>query len=568
MSQTDKTPAEELKEIPAEEEKGTSSGPELSARPNGAALPAVVKERQKIATWSRRGTSSVKPSNAPQVPALLPPPLPAPYMAAPAAESAPPDNIGAPFVEEIASSFAAQEQADREQEKEKLKQTEPKQAAQEQPDAPDKRLAQALSRVIAMFREHPIRYELKIGLAVVAICGAGLMLKQIVPEQPSPLGEKPPAGKIERAVASIEPPAAQNPEPQSFTPISVPVPDSIPSPAEPNPAPTPVESAPSPKDARDDAVEDSLHNLHSPAPASDVIAIASPPPSDTVEAAPQPNSPVAEQPRQEAKPASAKEAKPADAKDLDAAEVGFKAALAHGKATKDKQLIATASGELGAILYKRGELDAAEAALRQSLGLYEELSPTDDALKEGTARISNALGQLYRDRGQFDKAEKMYNKAVAIDKAMGRDADLANDYNNLGLLYQARKKPDLAEQAYVEALRIQKKLQSNEGIASSYANLGQVHFSSGDLDRAVDMFKKAIAVEDAGRLRRGIAMDYSNLGVVYAKRRDFANACACWRKARRMLQDAGMKTELARVQRALRAEPCSQYSEATPLELR
>ena len=66
----------------------------------------------------------------------------------------------------------------------------------------------------------------------------------------------------------------------------------------------------------------------------------------------------------------------------------------------------------------------------------------------------------------------MYNKAADIDKTLGRNAELANDYNNLGLVYLARKKLDLAEHVYLKSCDIQKALKSNEGIASSYAKSG------------------------------------------------------------------------------------------------
>jgi tetratricopeptide (TPR) repeat protein len=485
-------------------------------------------------------------------------------------------------------------------------------------------LARTSSRMMTQVRQYPLRPGVRVAVVVAAICGAGFLLERSLARRSAPVGgETPPATiehfpikwtPLERVSASIETPGVSGPEPKSPEPkgpelaspevsappstepeVKTPEPeapgpkapepvlDSASPPAGVAPVAAPIENAPEPKetpglraeaggphqDARDNVVE-----ARAEAPVSDAVAVApakpseAAPPSDIIvipstkssgesEPAPQatPNSQVAE-PFKRA-------AKPADAKDVDGTEVGFKAALVRGKATKDKRLIATASGELGAIFYKRGELDAAEAAFRQSLVLYEELSSTDDALKEGAARMSNALGRLHRDRGHLDKAEKMFNKAAAIDKALGRNAELASDYTHLGQVFVARKKLDLAEHAYLDALRLQQALKANEGIASSYASLGQIYFTHGDLNKAVEMFKKAITVENAGSLKRGIGMDYSNLGVVYAKRRDFVNACACWRKARRLLQEAGMTPELGRVQRALREEACAQVSEAS-----
>ena len=132
-----------------------------------------------------------------------------------------------------------------------------------------------------------------------------------------------------------------------------------------------------------------------PPPVPDVVASAKVPDApnigapDAADAAPAPARSAAEPTGQDEK--DEKDEKQAAADNLDA-EARLRAALARGKATGDKRLMAVASGELGAILYERGELDDAEAAFRRSLRLYEELSPGANAIKEGIARTSDGLG--------------------------------------------------------------------------------------------------------------------------------------------------------------------------------
>lgn len=526
--------------------------------------------------------------------------------------SAAPDDIGAPFVEAIASSFAGLRKNPGSPEPSAVvgEDLGPGESsiAREQSDAPAEcvapvetaaevteperwplrqSLARASSRVMARVRERPLRRDLRISLAAAGLCSTGFLMLQIVVERPADPGETATVDVTERATASVDrqdpaPAEAKNPEP---------APAPAPFPPEPDPALASGENIPLTEDtageeavaasrmaaggarteetseetARSagveaspahapDCVQEAFHN-HCPTPASDATAA-----QTAIGVAAVQDPPAAEQPGQGAKQAPAE--------DLDAAEARLKAALAQGKATKDKPLIAATSGELGAIFYKRGELDDAEAAFRQSLGLYEELSPADAALREGMARASNALGQIHRDRGQWDKAEKMYRKAAALDEALGRNVELAGDYNALAAVHQALKRYDMAEQAFLKALHIQKKLKSGEGIASSCGALGEFYFLRGDLERAAEMFRSAIAAGDAARLKRSVALDYSNLGIVYAKGRNDASACASWRKARRMMEDAGMKPELGRVQRAMRAHGCSQNGEAASLEQR
>jgi tetratricopeptide (TPR) repeat protein len=491
MSTTDRPPSAAPKKVPV---------------PTNRAEPSAAKEQPKITSWSRHGAAT-RPASSLQTPVLRPlsvaepadpPKAPDAQVSTPpqATVEAPPDDFAAPFIEAIAPAPSAKPE---------------KSSDSDKPDHVSfslqsivQTLTRASVRLIAGFHERPIRRELKIGLIAAAICGAGLALERIVVERSPSHTPNAPVDKIEPAPALIKTQAAGNPEPAAPAPVS----DSAQPPAGPDPAAKPVENAPEHKNARDldiktsqsenagsgvqnagekDA-EETLHPHHNPAPASDAIA-----------------SPAVAEPL-------AQRTEPANARNLDAVEAGLKATLAQGNTTNDKRLIASASGELGVILYKRGKLS---------------------------------------------EAEKLHGKAIAIDTELNRSAELANDYTNLGRVYLAWKKLDLAEENYLKALDIQKNLNLNEGIAANYSNMGEVYFDHHDLRKAEDMFKKAVAIEEAEGLKRAAATDYDNLGIVYAKRRSYANACASWRKARHIFHEAGMKPEMARVQRSLSGRTCT-----------
>ena len=76
-------------------------------------------------------------------------------------------------------------------------------------------LARLPARVIEIFRERPIRRELKIGLAAVVICGAGLTLGQMVLGRPAPVSENAPAETVERSSAAIKSQDAHSPSPRT-----------------------------------------------------------------------------------------------------------------------------------------------------------------------------------------------------------------------------------------------------------------------------------------------------------------------------------------------------------------
>jgi tetratricopeptide (TPR) repeat protein len=565
MSRADNDPTDELQEILVSidrilaEEKGGAPASPPAAKVKAA---RAVTERSGKAAGLKRGVAT----------------------GGRRAKMATPEDIGAPFIEAIASSFAAQKAV----EPKKIRDVSPalpaggRGAPGKADAAPAAEAAPRRVWAVAPFRDRPIRREVIAGLGGAAICCAGLAAVAIIFEHPSepgrfspPPDERMTAGLVQRAVmlpaSAIAPvavlvraPEAQTravPETKSAdaAPDPIPVANGPPSP----PAPPPVDSASAPEESAAEAVrtvsdderpaEMSIQSPSEIEPSGS--AVAAPKEVDSVEDVLTSPPSVARRLRSARRRAGAGE--------LDTPEGRLKAALAHGRATADKRLVAEAGGRLGVVLHQRREFDQAEAALRESLSLYEELAANDDALKADVARICAALGQLLRDRGELDKAERLHDKAIAIDQSLGRYPELAEDYGDLARVHEARKKFDLAEQAYLNALRLHKDLKQDKGIANTYSGLGEVYYDRRDLQKATETFRKAIAVEESARLGRELATDYGNLGVVYAERRDGANACSSWRKSRRLYKEAGMKRELSRVQRALRAHSCSRQGEST-----
>jgi tetratricopeptide (TPR) repeat protein len=50
----------------------------------------------------------------------------------------------------------------------------------------------------------------------------------------------------------------------------------------------------------------------------------------------------------------------------------------------------------------------------------------------------NNLGNVHATRGKLDRAVEMYEKALAIDKELGRREGMASNYGNLGNVYKTR----------------------------------------------------------------------------------------------------------------------------------
>jgi tetratricopeptide (TPR) repeat protein len=163
-----------------------------------------------------------------------------------------------------------------------------------------------------------------------------------------------------------------------------------------------------------------------------------------------------------------------------------------------------AHNNLGNALQDRGDLDGAEAALREALRL-------DPTYSHGWVNLGSAL----HDRRDLDGAE------VALREAIRLDPKLAPAHHNLGNLLRDKQDPDGAEAAFREALRL------DPIQAATHNGLGNVFASRDDLAAAEAEYREAI------RLDPNYAAPHNGLGVIRQKT-DPAGALAEFREALRL----------------------------------
>ncbi len=193
--------------------------------------------------------------------------------------------------------------------------------------------------------------------------------------------------------------------------------------------------------------------------------------------------------------------------DLGKAEAQFNIILNHDKAAggdaSAKEWQAIAYGNLGAVHEARKELGGAVAMYQKALAINKELGR-----KEGMATAFTNLGNIYRIREDLDAAQAMFKKAIKINEEIGDIEGLANNYNGLGTIHDVRNELDDAEAMYQKSLVINVELGSKEGIANAFANLGRILKARGDLDGAKEAWFAARAVfEDYGMSHKVQKMD-------------------------------------------------------------
>ena len=119
-------------------------------------------------------------------------------------------------------------------------------------------------------------------------------------------------------------------------------------------------------------------------------------------------------------------------------------------------------------------------------------------------------------RREFESAKELFEKALAIHKALDRKDGMAAAYAHLGDLYSSAREFEQAQAMIGEALALNKGLQRKKEMADNYRDLAETH--SYDLDQADALFKEAVALHEALGLKEELARDYESLAAINMKR--------------------------------------------------
>ena len=112
------------------------------------------------------------------------------------------------------------------------------------------------------------------------------------------------------------------------------------------------------------------------------------------------------------------------------------------------------------------------------------------------AALNNNISMVYRDTGEFDKAEQALDIAFRIIRGIPEcRGELATTYINLGELQVRQNKLEMARESFEEACRM---FETDGGgdvhYSSACAGLGQVYYLKGQTQDAIAWYEKALVL--------------------------------------------------------------------------
>jgi tetratricopeptide (TPR) repeat protein len=162
--------------------------------------------------------------------------------------------------------------------------------------------------------------------------------------------------------------------------------------------------------------------------------------------------------------------------------------------------------ELGVTAYQQGYTDVADqmlnAALEEAQRLGSKQSPP--------CAVFNKLAHLYYKQNNFERAEQVYEQALALYERLftENDAALSGMLLNLAELYFSRQKYDRALPLYERALHINQKSESADSptVERCLLKLAWLYCNSERFDDAQKIYNRARLVREAKPVRSNSVM--------------------------------------------------------------
>jgi CHAT domain-containing protein len=176
----------------------------------------------------------------------------------------------------------------------------------------------------------------------------------------------------------------------------------------------------------------------------------------------------------------------------------------------EKRGVADALNLMGAILYLRGDYDAAEGILQQCLASAEE-----GGIKDTISFAMFHLGAVHRMKGDYAQALEFYQRSLRIQEESGPSSGLSSVLRHIGTTYYMQGDYRLALNYFGRSMRLDEMLHDEAGIAWSLFYTGGAYRAEGLYTAALDQLEKSLRLFEKHQIDDGTARVLGALGSLH-----------------------------------------------------
>jgi len=136
----------------------------------------------------------------------------------------------------------------------------------------------------------------------------------------------------------------------------------------------------------------------------------------------------------------------------------------------------------------------------------------------------NLQGNISQVQQNFRNSEKMYKKALKLDKKKGDKDRIVKSIHNLGIISQQNENIFKAKERFNWAINLNQKLGMPKGEANSLGQLAEIQYKAGKYKKAKEMFIQVIELFKNMNDKAGMSIAYNHLGRTLHKLNELSEA--------------------------------------------
>lgn len=192
----------------------------------------------------------------------------------------------------------------------------------------------------------------------------------------------------------------------------------------------------------------------------------------------------------------------------------------------DLKTVADITNWLGIICKDQGDYSHAVDHHNKALELNRELGNEHDE-----ASSLNSLGLAFFHLENYQRAMEYFNKALGIQRKRDDSWGLPDTLNSMGMTLRRMDRPEEALKFYIEALEARKRVGGLARTANILNNIGNLYLSMGNTDNAIKFHKDALSIREKISSRSGMASSLLNLGEAWKEADKLHKSASCLEKS-------------------------------------
>lgn len=176
----------------------------------------------------------------------------------------------------------------------------------------------------------------------------------------------------------------------------------------------------------------------------------------------------------------------------------------------NQRLVAGLSQNMAVNYVALGDHSTAIDHYLNTLEMAEEMADTSIMIV-----VLDNLGNLNRDAGNLDLAEKYISEALDLAMNAGNVRNQLTSHLNLALVYNRTGQYEEAESNLLRVIEIANQLGNQFSVIQAYFNLGDTYAGKGDYDRAMEMYEESLEMSRQDSVMPGIYYNQKGIAELY-----------------------------------------------------